>query len=834
VLPLVDGKHSWKPFQEWLPSDEQLHVCFATGSAHAIGTICGAVSGNLIAIDFDAPGFFGRFRELMKTVRPDLYDLLAQAIRVRTRKGTHMLFRSTDPVGPNTKLAYVVDVDGKQKIAVETRGEGGYVVAPPSVPYKLEGGDYANLPVISGENVTVILDVIRSLSEVVPKTVATVVGEQPTVSGDGLRPGDDFNARGDALKILLDHGWTIVADTGGRHLLRRPGKTEGVSATFGYGDSNLLYVFSSNAQPFDSEKAYSPFAVKAILDYNGDYGACAKACRAEGYGGDIVDPATPVIVQPQWEPIIPLRAGAMPAFPTHIYPPDLARFIESAAYSVQVPADLIGMMMLAVFGSLVAKTIDVEITPTYHEQLSMMTCAIMPPASRKSAACSIVTKPLIRLDTEINNFERDAVRHYETQKGILQGKRQDLLKKLEHVEDESAKSELENVDASLDSLEVVHKTTLWMDDATPEALVASMAENGGRMGILSPEGSVFEMMAGRYSGKPNLDVYLKGHVGDTIRVNRKAASPEARVITIERPALSIGIMVQPDVLSSLSSKSIMTGRGLMARFLYAFPADLVGKRIVGTSDISAKSIADYERTVRIFGDWRQKRFPADWEPHNIRLTTEARQVYEEWAAEVERSLGCGDLRVIREWGGKLVGATVRVAGLLHLLSNRDRVEPWTVGLNADTMRNAIEFGKYCIPHAIAAHHEIHGDRQLEKALRLARWIQEKSERSFTARDVMRSLHAFQKAADVHSVAEILVDHGYIAIDGSAGGMAKKFVVNPDLFRLASAQPVLLPQKPIAEEELRAAVEVQFDDEIADEQDYEGEHNLEIEDEYWSD
>ena len=35
-------------------------------------------------------------------------------------------------------------------------------------------------------------------------------------------------------------------------------------------------------------------------------------------------------------------------------------------------------------------------------------------------------------------------------------------------------------------------------DITPERLEVLLAENGGRMGVFSPEGDIFDIMAGRY------------------------------------------------------------------------------------------------------------------------------------------------------------------------------------------------------------------------------------------------------------------------------------------------------------------------------------------------
>jgi len=96
------------------------------------------------------------------------------------------------------------------------------------------------------------------------------------------RPGDDFNARGDVRAVLENAGWAL-ARAGQNEYWRRPGKESGWSATLKGG---VFYVFSSNAAPFEPNRAYSPFAVYALLACGGDYEQAARSLRERGYGGD--------------------------------------------------------------------------------------------------------------------------------------------------------------------------------------------------------------------------------------------------------------------------------------------------------------------------------------------------------------------------------------------------------------------------------------------------------------------------------------------------------------------------------------------------------------------
>jgi len=105
--------------------------------------------------------------------------------------------------------------------------------------------------------------------------------------GDGSRPGDDFNRRVHWSEILEPHGWRRVFGRGDEDFWRRPGKTEGSSATTNYQGSNLFYCFTSSTE-FDPETSYSKLAVYAILEHGGDFSAAARDLAHRGYGRRLI------------------------------------------------------------------------------------------------------------------------------------------------------------------------------------------------------------------------------------------------------------------------------------------------------------------------------------------------------------------------------------------------------------------------------------------------------------------------------------------------------------------------------------------------------------------
>ena len=99
----------------------------------------------------------------------------------------------------------------------------------------------------------------------------------PQVPQHAERPGDTVTARLSWQDILLPAGWHLERQPGdGTAYWTRPGKTRGVSATTDGGGEQVLYVFSSNAPPFEPDTSYTRFGAYTLLHHGGDYHAAAK------------------------------------------------------------------------------------------------------------------------------------------------------------------------------------------------------------------------------------------------------------------------------------------------------------------------------------------------------------------------------------------------------------------------------------------------------------------------------------------------------------------------------------------------------------------------------
>jgi putative DNA primase/helicase len=229
------------------------------------------------------------------------------------------------------------------------------------------------------------------------------------------------------------------------------------------------------------------------------------------------------------------------------------------------------------------------------------------PGSRKSAVVRDVTGPLLELERELVDAKAAAILEAGTASKVAER----AAGKAAADQAQAALADAIAAARRAAGIQVPAPPRLLVDDATPEALASLLAEQGGRIALLSPEGDVFDMMAGCYAqgGGPNLGVYLTGHAGDPLRVDRKGRPPEH----VDRPVLTVGLAVQPEVLRQIADRPGFRGRGLLARFLWALPAGTVGRRQVGAARCRPSSGSGTRpRSRRWPGPCSTRPRPAGW------------------------------------------------------------------------------------------------------------------------------------------------------------------------------------------------------------------------------
>lgn len=268
----------WGEFQQHPMTEAEIKRHFG-GAVSGLGIACGEASGNLEVLDFDLGGAAAQpYAENLEGEKPGLLDRLPK--EQTPSGGFHIFLRAPGPVSGNRVLAQRL-VDGKPKALIETRGQGGQVQCAPTPGYAWLDGGFDSIPALTKDEYEAVIRAARACNEyVAPSEVRGPTREKS--SGDGVKPGDDFNDRGDISPYLEAAGWTLCGQRGKFAQFTRPGKERGISAS--WIDGRVFHVFTSNASPFEQNSAYSNFAVYAMLRHEGNYSAAAKALARDGYG----------------------------------------------------------------------------------------------------------------------------------------------------------------------------------------------------------------------------------------------------------------------------------------------------------------------------------------------------------------------------------------------------------------------------------------------------------------------------------------------------------------------------------------------------------------------
>ncbi|NLF70804.1 MAG: DUF3987 domain-containing protein, partial [Candidatus Anammoximicrobium sp.] len=453
-----------------------------------------------------------------------------------------------------------------------------------------------------------------------------------------------------------------------------------------------------------------------------------------------------------WPELDPPTETTLPDFPLRALPGILQDWTAAESHATQTPADLAGLLALAVFSSCVARHVDIEPQPGWREPVNLFVAVLLEPGNRKSAVFSDATQPLRQAEAAMIDVARPVVTRE-------QSERRQAIKRLERLEKLAA--EKQDLEAAREAAELAEHLALSpepvlprliADDATSEKLEMMLAEQGGRIASMSPEGGVFDLMAGLYSksGMPQFGVYLMGHAGDDRRVDRVSR----KAVHVERPALTCAYAIQPQVVKGLADNTAFRGRGLLARFLYAAPQSWIGRREISPAPVAGAVADAYADNVR--------QLAANPPQGTLPLRGDAARLFHEWQAEVEAMLADGgDLEAIRDWGGKLAGATARLAAVLHCAKHREAMR-W--GIESDTIRAAVEIGRYLIPHAeaVLTMMQARDDTTADDARYILRWITRHGRREFTKRDAYQDgKRRFRKADDIDPVLAELVRRGYI-------------------------------------------------------------------------
>jgi len=495
-----------------------------------------------------------------------------------------------------------------------------------------------------------------------------------------------------------------------------------------YKDTNTFYCFSSDGEVGGSIIQYLMITEGLTLK---------EAINKLKY--DLSDP--------EWHTPVPLEEYNLPRFPVEQFPQLLKEWVSAVAENTATAVDMAAVSVLAVMASTIQGKYEIMGKADYIEPLNLYVLLIANPGERKSAIVKAMTKDITQFEHEENQKRQPEIERQQTEINVMRQQLEKATKKGDTQEALLLKYRLRKLEADMPKY-----LRLIADNITPEALTSLMADNNGVLSVFSTEGGLFEILSGMYTKKGvNIDTLLKAHSGDPIRVDRKGRDNEQ----IDNPTLTMLLSVQENVIEGVLSNSAFIGRGLTARMLYSIPTSLMGTRDFDTAPIPPEMAQKYQNLI-----YRLLQLPPqdNGKPYLLCLEDSARELLEALHNWLEPQL-IGDLSDMSGWSAKFVGATLRIAGVLHCV--RHHKAPQDYPVSADTMNRAIAIGKYFLEHAKYTFSLMGADKAMQDAKYILKRLEGQNETSLKSAELHRLCKRFKKQDEMLPPLEMLMEYGYI-------------------------------------------------------------------------
>lgn len=476
---------------------------------------------------------------------------------------------------------------------------------------------------------------------------------------------------------------------------------------------------------------------------------------------------------------VSLDIQSPPQMPEEIFTGWFGSMVGAVSRATETPIELPALLGLSVLASACQRKFVVELEQNYQEPLNVWTVVALEPGNRKTAVLQAVTKPLMEWERKATEQVSGEIVKKEAERKNQEAQINSLRSqyaKAKATEAEDLGKEIVHLETTLPEIPSIPR--LWAQDITPEKLGQLMADNDEKMSVLSDEGGIFDILAGRYSGGiPNLDLFLQSHAGASVRVDRGSR----KSVYMHAPALTMGLSPQPEVLRSLTGKPGFRGRGLLARFLYALPESRLGFRLLNCDPVSNGIAGDYNRGIRTLLDIKPPvNTYGEIEPYILRLDTSAYEAWKDFQKEVEKDMREGEIfEHVKDWAGKLPGVVGRLAGLLHCAEHSN---PWTIEISHETLERTLNLSAFLSRHALAAFDLMGADHDLDAARKVWHWIERNHRTTFSARDCFEAVKGtYKRMAEIIPAFDVLMERNHIfelQEQKVVGRPSRRFIVNP--------------------------------------------------------
>ncbi len=606
----------------------------------------------------------------------------------------------------------------------EVRGEGGYVILPPSrhPSGRLYTWTDAGEPVPAPP---ALLDIVTGQRRRLPEDDA---GQRtPAVRGG---TGID-TAYG--LKALAGECATIRAAVDGEQECALNAGALKIGALVAGGEldgatARRELLGAGLAMPsFDPANEWNPDGVAAKLDRAlSDGAARPRSARGAGRQDDWPEPSP---LGDELLPVAPCRADMLPAA--------LGPWLGDIAERMNVPLDMVAIPALVAAGGLIGRRLGIR--PQQHtdwqEAGNLWGCVVAPPGAKKSPAASEALGPLKALEGETAEANAAALAEHELAKRVH--------KLASEEADKAARNLIKNGGDAMAALrsscapDAPAERRYLTSDATAEKLGEICAANP--QGVTVHRDELLSLFADldREERASARGFFLSGWNGSESYTFDRIARGTIRIQAVN---ISLFGTTQPDRIARYMADSLQRfNDGMVQRLqLLAWP-DFTGAYVeCDRAALSAARQAAW-RFYREVAALDTQELRADWDSEAgpghfpfLRFAPDAQTLFSQWMEGLERKLRGGELEPpLMAHLAKYRGLIPRLALLCHIANDA------TGPVSPDALQMAVRWGDYLESHARRAYGALSLDN-----VSAARSIWRRVKRGdlpqpFTARDIQR-------------------------------------------------------------------------------------------------
>jgi hypothetical protein len=562
IIPIREDKRpcmKWKDYQTRKATSEELQELTHRYQPGGFGIVTG-VDG-LECVDVDLKNFptlqEGQtfFKEFTEMLHDNIDDFERKFVIYKTmNSGYHILYKCLSPSG-NVALA---KRDGK--VIVETRGEGGFVVAYKNNVTSLA---YEDIITISDEDREILLAVCRDFDT--PEALVCEGVQKMKVTNtasfqDGTTPWDDFNARKNVLDVVGDQ-FRIVRQLSDRILILRIGSKAHHSGYI-FKESGILQLWTdSTAYPV--KVGHTPFSLYTWRYHGGNYSDAAKDLYKQGFGTRIKREPTPEIAA---EEVV----NKSSEFPIDVFPKVLQNYLNECNKTLNVSIDYMGGALLWLSAVTIGNMVKLKVKNGWFESANIWLSLVGQAGIGKTPSTNVILKPLLKTnDFEQKNYNKEYRKFLEYSK----------MTKDEKKNNPEVKEPKRNY--------------FIVNDVTVEALVDLHEDVPTGVGVHKDELAGWFKDMNKYREGSDKEFWLSCWSGQSVAITRKTSKSNY----VNSPCIPVIGGIQPSIFTSFATEE-NKDNGFIDRMLICYP-DLVVQRI-NDNELSQEMLDWYDGYINDF------------------------------------------------------------------------------------------------------------------------------------------------------------------------------------------------------------------------------------------